>query len=170
MHEQLALAAAATMLPQIDALPRAETELAVYRGNGKRGGGKRCLDMRRHVVGSFGIVPVERVALGDEAIEPALEILFRCRIGILLDKQACGRMADEERAQALLDSRLPHERRNLLRHLVQALSRRAHAELLNHRRALRAPPRPGASCLPETPGTRRRRSRCSRYPWRGRTC
>src|SRR5437660_12901499 len=114
MHEQLALAAAATMLPQIDALPRAKTELAVHHGNGKRGSGKRCLDVRRHVVGSLGVVAVERIALRHEPIEPALEILLRGGIGILLDDEARRRMADEERAEALFDARLPHERGDML--------------------------------------------------------
>src|SRR5581483_7019459 len=133
MHDQLALAAVAAMFPEVNALPSAKAELALHDGNGKRRGGERGLDVRRHVVRSFGVVLIERIALWHESIQPALEVVLRGGIGVLLDDEARGGVADEERAQAVADTRLAHERSHLLRDLVQALAGRAHAELLKHR-------------------------------------
>jgi hypothetical protein len=52
--------------------------------------------MRRHVIGAFLGMGIERVALGYQPIEPAFEICPRRRIGIFLQQQACRRMPNEQ--------------------------------------------------------------------------
>src|SRR5205814_4450740 len=83
VQDDLALAAAPAMLPEIDALPRAEREAYFDDGNAERGRGKRRLDVRRHVVRAFGVVHIERIGFRHEPIQPALEILLCSRIGVL---------------------------------------------------------------------------------------
>src|SRR5690349_12575785 len=92
------------VLPEVNTLPRAEAELAIDDRHRERGRRERGLDVRRHVVRPFGVVLVERIAFGDQAIQPALEVLLRRRIRVLLDDEARRGVAYEHRAQALADA------------------------------------------------------------------
>src|SRR5512134_3612409 len=103
MHDELAARAAAAVLPEIDPLPLAEGQLLPVNRYRKRASRERGLDVRRHVVRAFGVVAVERIALRHQAVQPALEVALRRRIGILLDDEAGRRVAQEERAQAFFD-------------------------------------------------------------------
>src|SRR5712671_8215232 len=66
--------AALSVLPQVYPLPGAERQLAAAHGNRDGGRGKRRLDVAGHVVGTLGVVLVERIAVGHQPIEPALQV------------------------------------------------------------------------------------------------
>src|SRR5207244_5528416 len=100
VQHQLALAAAVPVLPKVDALPGAEREPPRDDRDGERGVRERRLDVCRHVVGSLGIVLVKGIALGHQPVQPALEILLRRRIGVLLDHQARRGVPHEHGAEA----------------------------------------------------------------------
>src|SRR5688572_16401238 len=103
VDNQLPSGTATAVLPEVDALPRAKGELLAEDRNRQRGRGERGLDVRRHVVGALRVVLVEGIAFRDEALQPALEVALRRRVGVLLDHEAGGGVAQEERAQALAD-------------------------------------------------------------------
>src|SRR6185369_3856314 len=88
VYQQFAGSRMPAVLPEVDPLPGAETEVAVQDGDGERGGGEGRLDVRGHVVRPFGSVGVEGIALGDEAVEPGLQVAAGRRVGVLLDGQA----------------------------------------------------------------------------------
>ena len=70
------------VLPEEDPLPGAEGEAAVQDGDSERGRGQRRTDVRRHVVGPFFGVGVERVTLGSQTGEPVFEIAARFGISV----------------------------------------------------------------------------------------
>src|SRR5687767_7222558 len=98
VNNQLPPGTAPAVLPQVDALPGAERKPAARNWNGKRTAGQCGLDMRRHVVGTFGVVLVERIAFGDKALQPALEVALRRRVGVFLDDEARRGVAQKHRA------------------------------------------------------------------------
>src|SRR5215210_5143427 len=91
VHQELPRAGAPPVLPDVEALPGAEAELAVDDGDGEGDVGERGLDVGGHVVRTLRRVGVEGIALRHQPVEPALQILPRRGIGILLDRQARGR-------------------------------------------------------------------------------
>src|SRR6476646_5112231 len=92
--------AAPPVLPEMDPLPGAEREPAMAerdRELGRREGGAH---VGRHVVGAFVAMAKERVAVGNEAREEAVEIGANVRVGVLLDHKAGRGVADEQREQS----------------------------------------------------------------------
>ena len=53
-------------------------------------------DMRRHVVGTFGGVAEQRIAVWNQAAEEAVEVGEHLRVGVLLHQEAGGGVATEE--------------------------------------------------------------------------
>src|SRR5262245_59958210 len=143
MDEHGAGPARAAMFPQIDALPSAEAEPALDDRDRERGGRERGAHVRRHVVGTLGVVREERVALGHEPREPALEVAPCRRIRVLLDHQAGRGVLYEERAEALAQARARDDTLDLARELVEAGAARLEPELRDHRGG--APPRSRAA-------------------------
>ncbi len=103
MHHELARPASVAVLPDIDALPGPECEAAGIDGDGESGGGEGGLDVGGHVVGAFGGVGVERIAFRHETIEPRFKISSGRRVGVLLNGQARGGVANHDRAQPGID-------------------------------------------------------------------
>src|SRR5687768_3298403 len=64
LDDQLALVAAAAVLEQVQALPRAQAELPVDDRHPERGLRERRLEVRRHIVEALVVVGVARIALG----------------------------------------------------------------------------------------------------------
>src|SRR5258706_3215413 len=118
VQHHLAARAAMAMFPKIHALPGTERELALAHRNRERGRGERGLDVAWHVVRPLGVVRIERIALGHEAVQPALEVALRRRIRVLLDHEARRGVPHENRAQALLERGALHLDLHLVRDLV----------------------------------------------------
>src|SRR5690606_33913868 len=114
------------MLPEVDPLPGAEREATVSHGNVEAYRGERALDVRRHVIGPLVCMPEPRGVLGNELVEELLEILTRGGIGVLLDAEARGRVADENVTEPDVDAALLHDSRDLPRHVIEAAARSAH--------------------------------------------
>ena len=101
MDQDSAVAAAATMFPQVDALPRAKREPPAEDRNGQAGLGQRRSHVRRHVIWAFRRMGPQGIAFGDQSTKERLEITADIRVGVLLDHQTCGRVLDEQGAQAI---------------------------------------------------------------------
>src|SRR5262245_50221840 len=94
-----------SVLPQVHALPRPESELST--GHWNRLG--RATDHRarvgRHIIRALVVVfPVS--SLGCQIIHPTAEIAEHRRVGVLLNDEARGGVLDEHRAQAGSDTAL----------------------------------------------------------------
>lgn len=75
------------MLKHIEPLPGAEREAAFDNRNGERRLCEGRFDVGWHVVGAFGAMDEERIAIGDEAAEEGQEIPLDIGIGVLLDQE-----------------------------------------------------------------------------------
>jgi diguanylate cyclase (GGDEF)-like protein/PAS domain S-box-containing protein len=123
------------MLPQVDRLPRSEQQLAVRDRDRKTHRGQRALDVGRHVVQSLGRVRVERIALGHEAREPALEITSDRGVCVLLNQEARGGVADEECRESFAESRQSDDFRHFVRDVIEALATYRYCQAVNHGRS-----------------------------------
>ena len=90
----------AAMLDQIDRLPRSKGEFAVKDRNLQRGRRQHGLDVRRHIIGSLGIVAPTRM-LRRQPVECGRQIRKHRRIGVFLNRQRRRGMANEQRHHAL---------------------------------------------------------------------
>src|ERR1700677_4252962 len=70
------------VLPEIYSLPGAEAQLAGDDGNRERILCQDGSDVRRHVVGAFGVVLVGRIAVWDETGEKRLQVTAYTGIGV----------------------------------------------------------------------------------------
>ena len=96
-------AAAVAVLAQIDPLPGAERQPSSGDRQCQRGTEQRRFDVRRHVVGALGRVrPVGR-PLGDRLIEPRLEVAPDVGRRVLVQRERCRRVADQQVEQANVD-------------------------------------------------------------------
>ncbi len=129
-HDLPAMRAAA-MLDQVDRLPRSEREFTVQNRDLQRTRRQHGLDMRRHVVGAFGVVGPSAV-LGRKPAERRDQIVEHRRIGIFLDCQRRRGMADEQRHRALSRARLLHKLGDLGGEIDEAASRRLNREQRRH--------------------------------------
>src|SRR5262249_14057213 len=131
VHQHLARAAPTAVLPEVDPLPGAEHQAAPDDRDREGDTGEGRLDVRGDVVGTFRRWRVGRVVLGQEALEPGLEIALRRGIGVLLDHEARGGVPHEDGAEALVELGAGHERLHLARDLVQTLAARVDLEQLD---------------------------------------
>ena len=76
------------VLEKIDALPGANR-------NGQRRLRQRRLDVRGHVVGAFGAMNEEGIAVRHEPLEKRDEIALHVGIGVFLDQKRCRGVAAE---------------------------------------------------------------------------
>ena len=89
------------VFPKINALPRAEREVASAKRDTEIHGRKRGADVRRHVVRAFAGVLEERVAIRHEAFEETFEIGAHIRVGILLNQERGRGVLQMQREQAV---------------------------------------------------------------------
>ena len=92
------------MFPNINALPGAEGRLATNDGNAEVHRGQRRANVRRHVVLALARVLKQRVAIGNQPRKKSLQIAAHFRVGIFLDQQRRGGMAQVQREQAILNA------------------------------------------------------------------
>ena len=131
------------MLPQEDSLPSAQRQPSPEQRNRHRRRGESGLDVGGHVIRPFRSVGVERVAFGNQAREPTLEIASSRGICVLLEGQTRGRVRNEDRTQAVFAPELCHGRTHFTRNFVEALAvdaqrefERAHRQWANRSRAM----------------------------------
>ena len=93
------------MLPQEHTLPGSQKKPLRFDWDGEGRCRQRSLHVGRHIIRPLLRVGVERIVLGDEASEPALEVTARRRVGIFLNQEAGGCMLNEERAKSVFNSR-----------------------------------------------------------------
>ena len=87
------------VLDQIDRLPGAEREFALQHRDLQRGRRQHGLDVRRHVVGPFGVMRPSGI-LRRETVQCRRQIVEHRRIGVFLDRQRRRGMANEQRHRA----------------------------------------------------------------------
>lgn len=122
MHYQFTTVPMDTVFEQVNTLPGSEEQPVATDGNIERRRGQRASDMGRHIVGSFALVPVKRVALRNQPGEEIVEIGKNIGIGIFLNQQRRRRMAAEQRQQPGLHGLCPYPAGDLSRHIVKPLS------------------------------------------------
>ena len=89
------------VFPQINPLPRSQREPPVANRNGKIHRRQRRADVRGHVVIAFGGMAEQRVAVRREPREKSVQIAAHVGIGVFLDQQRGGRVAQMQREQAV---------------------------------------------------------------------
>ena len=94
-----------SMLPEIDRLPRSQREPPSAHGYDLAGLRHRRAQVRRHVVGSLGVVLVGARVLGRDPRHPLVEIAEHGGVGVLLDDERRARVLHEDRAEAGDDAR-----------------------------------------------------------------
>src|SRR5581483_5176015 len=107
------------VLVEQDPLPCTEGGAALPDRDGEGGRGEGGADVCRHVVGTFGGVAEERVALRNQPVEEALQVAQHLRIGVLLDQQRGGGVLDVEGEEAGLDAGAPRPTLDLPGDLVE---------------------------------------------------
>jgi len=85
------------MLPEKDPLPRAEAQTAANKRDHFCRPCQRHFDVTRHIIGPFVRMRKIRVILWYEAIDEALQIAARGRVGIFHNDQAATGMAAKDR-------------------------------------------------------------------------
>src|ERR1017187_5509641 len=118
------------VFPEVNALPGAQHQLAVTDGNGKVDGGKRGAHMSGHIVVALAGVREERVAVRHKAGEEMLQVTPHVRVGVLLDQQGGGGMAEVEGHQAGSETALGNPVSHLAGDLVEAAATRGNGYLM----------------------------------------
>ena len=98
----MAIAAGMAVFPKENPLPGSQGEFSFDDRDREGSRGQRSLDMRRHIVGAFGGMLVERVLLGDQPVHPLFQIAQDGRVGIFLNREAGRGMRDVDRTQTFL--------------------------------------------------------------------
>jgi membrane protein len=112
------------VLPNEQALPSSERQLAGAHRNRFGGLGDGRASVRGHIVRPLVVVhPV--AGFGRHVAHPAAQIAKHVRIRVLLNDQARGRVLYENRAQGRLQTTTPHHRLYLAGHIGQAATGRA---------------------------------------------
>ena len=75
----------AAVFPEVEALPCAECKTGILERDGKIDAGEGAADVRGHVVGAFGGVDEEAVAVGNEACHEGFKIAADVGVGVFLD-------------------------------------------------------------------------------------
>lgn len=83
------------MLPEVDALPRAQAQPTLAHGHLQAAGREDCAYVGGHVVGPLAVVSKQRVAVRYQACQEPLDVAMHVRIGVLGNQQgAAGVMAE----------------------------------------------------------------------------
>ena len=88
------------VLEQVNILPGAEGEVSIDQGYGELCLGKRRSDMRGHVVVTFRRVAVERIAVGDDAVQKGIQVGQHIGVGVFLYHERRRGVTDEHREQS----------------------------------------------------------------------
>jgi len=110
----------ATVFPEIDSLPGAEGKAASVDGKGEVDGGKGGADMGGHVVIALGGVNEKWVAVGNEAGEEGFQIAPDIGVGIFLNEERGGGVAEVESDEAGLKAVFGEPGGDLVGEVVEA--------------------------------------------------
>ncbi len=91
--------------------------------------GQHTAHMRRHVVRPFRSVGKHRISVGHSLRHENFEVAQDSRVGILTQHQRRAGMADEDIAQAHIDSGVANRRLYLARNVVSAAASRTQVNL-----------------------------------------
>ena len=75
-----------------------------------------------HVIGTFGIVNVGRIAVGCEPRQDGLKVAPYVGVGVLAEDERSARVLQERRAKAITNSARCNHARNVCRNLRRAAS------------------------------------------------
>ena len=120
----------AAMLPEVNALPGAQRQLAVADGNGKIDRRKGGAHVSGHVVVAFDRVREERIAVRHKASEEMLQVTPHVRVGVFLDQQGGGSVAEVQSHQAGGETVLGNPVRHFAGEFVEAAAARGNPYLM----------------------------------------
>ena len=88
------------MFKQVDPLPCSKGHASVYHRDRQADWHHRRLDVGRHIIGTFegmGEIRHRRIVRGrDKALEEGLKVALYIRVGVFLDQERAGGVADEK--------------------------------------------------------------------------
>jgi len=117
------------VLPNVNRLPRSQSELARHDRNHQTRVRHGSSKMRRHVVRSFIVVFVVRT-FRSELTHPPIQIAEHCGIGVFLDHQTRRRVLQEKRTQARAQVTIRDDRSHEVRHVMKSAASRSYVEQL----------------------------------------
>ncbi len=121
---------ALSMFEQVNALPGSQRQLALVNWDRKLRLRERRADMRRHVVGPFGGVPVEARVFRDQAGEEIGEIGHDVGVGVFLDHQRSRGVLAEHCQEAGFGGVLGQPALDFTCEIVKALTARRDVKLV----------------------------------------
>ena len=102
VQDDFSLVGADPVLEEVDALPRAQREMAVEDGNRKLHLSQGSFEVGRHVIRAFRVMLVGAVFRGDP-VEVCLQVDAYGRVGVFLDQERRGGVPAEDRQEAGVD-------------------------------------------------------------------
>ena len=130
VHDDRAPSRPEPVLEQIQPLPRSQPQLSRNHWNRLRGRRQSRSNVRRHIVGTLGIVPVNGITVRGRSLEPTFQILARGGIRVLLNQYAGRSVGDEDKTKAGLQTGLSYDRRNVPRDVVEPAAPRRETQRL----------------------------------------
>ena len=132
MYQDMSAAAPPPVLPEENALPGTEPQMAPNDGDRDARRSQRRLDVRRHVIGAFRNMRKEGVVFLHETIEPVLQVATGGGVRILLNNETRRGVLHHHGAEPVAHTGLSHRGLDLVGDLVQALATRGNGNTLNH--------------------------------------
>src|SRR5437879_5661636 len=120
MHADQADMRSVTMFPKENALPGPQRQPAATDGDGEIDGSESAADVSGHIVFPLGRVDEKRIAVGHEAGEEFFQVPPHVGVGVLLNEQRSGGMADVESQEAILEAVLRNPGGRLVGEFVEA--------------------------------------------------
>jgi hypothetical protein len=128
VDEEFPIAASIAVFPDVNPLPGAENKTTIDDRDLLRGISQNGADVGGHIVRAFGAVDIVS-RFRDEFGEEVGQILEHIGVGIFLDRQAGGGVAQEEMAHAHLDFGVADDRLDCRGDFVEAFAAGAEVEL-----------------------------------------
>jgi hypothetical protein len=103
MQDYFSLMRRATMLPQVNTLPRAQAQPPLHNRDGNIDPGQSRSNMSRHVILPFHRVHKHGITVPNKVTEKGFKIATNIRVGVLLDQQRSRSVPDLQRNQSVLE-------------------------------------------------------------------
>ena len=120
------------MLAEVDPLPCPQHQRPCANGYRQTDVRDHRPDVRGHVVRPLARVGVRGIILGSDAVEPRFQIIASTPIGVLLYRQTCGCVLDEDGAETISSCQRRDRLGDLSRDLVKSLAASLDGELDGH--------------------------------------
>src|SRR5579885_1141342 len=128
-HDDPPIVRCRSVLPEIDALPRAQLKLTGTDGNHEGSLREHGANVRGHVIGSLGIMLVARIAIRRDAAHEGLEVASDARVPVLPGKKRCARVRHEHVAHAVRNTAVAYHGEQILGYLSEAPTARVYCKL-----------------------------------------